>query len=116
MCVCILGDNRNDLARQGWHSFFLQIRHNKGIEKRAVILTLSTRHNPRASNVHIGDIAPDTAREKLSLSPKRKISLTETETCCINKISFWELGIAHMPEGRRLFSRLRVMQNLTLGA
>ena len=27
-----------------------------------------------------------------------------------------ELGIAHVPEGRRLFARLTVMQNLTLGA
>jgi branched-chain amino acid transport system ATP-binding protein len=27
-----------------------------------------------------------------------------------------EMGIAHVPEGRRLFARLTVMQNLTLGA
>src|SRR5512136_2500024 len=27
-----------------------------------------------------------------------------------------ELGIAHVPEGRRLFARLSVKQNLTLGA
>lgn len=91
------------------HVFFFLLTYS-------IIQLYQQDHYPRASNVHIGDITLDAAKEKLSLNPKRKISLTETETCSINKISFWELGIAHMPEGRRLFSRLSVMQNLTLGA
>jgi branched-chain amino acid transport system ATP-binding protein len=73
---------------------FVSIVGANGAGKSTILKTISGSLHPETGAIYFGD-------QRLDKMPAHRIV---------------EMGIAHVPEGRRLFARLSVKQNLILGA